>query len=107
MYGKSLPILFGLQFALPVCRVGFGCVVLSNLGVGLLFAHGSKHAERADEHEALQRHVQGYEGVGQVACAIGVDAEEVVAVQALSGSRGVHHILKLVLLQLLFQPFRV
>ena len=78
-------------------------VTLANLRVGLLLAYGTHDAEAADVDKAAQWHLQGNDGVDEVLRALGVDAAEVSLVQTLGNAGGMHHIVEVVTLQLLFQ----
>ena len=66
--------------------------------------YGAEDAERTDEDEPLERHVQLEQRLNEVLCAEGVGAEEVVAVDTLGSASGMHHILKLMATHLLYEP---
>ena len=91
------------QFAAPVFGIGLRGVALTDLFIGLLLPDGTKHAEAAHEDQSLQGHLYLQQSVHQILGALGVDAPEVLFVQTLRHTSGMHHVVEGFIFQLLFQ----
>ena len=98
-------VAFSLKLAPAVCGVGARNVVLAYVAVGLPLAHGSVNAQRADEHETPQGHLQRQKSVHQILRPQGVHPVEVIAVKALRHSCGMHHVVERVVSETFSQPF--
>ena len=99
----AVEVLLGVELALAVRRVGVRHVVLADVLVGLLLVYGAEDAERTEEHEALQRHLQLDERIDEVLCALGIHAAEVGLVETFSHASGMNDVVELVLAELCLQ----
>ena len=99
----AVEVLLGVELALAVRRVGARHVVLADVLVGLLLVYGAEDAERTEEHEALQRHLQLDERIDEVLCALGIHAAEVGLVETFGHAGGMNDVVELVLAELRLQ----
>ena len=99
----AVEVFLCVELALAVRRIWARRVVLADVLVGLLLMYGTEHAERAEEHEALQRHLQLDERIDEVLCALGVHTAEVGFVETFRHAGSVHDVVELVLTELRLQ----
>ena len=97
--------MFRSQLAPSVFRIWLGCVALTDLLVGLLLLDGSEDAEAADKDKAFQGHPHFEDSLCQILGSFGIDAMEVLFVQTLRHTGGMHHIVEVVSPELFYQLY--
>ena len=100
---NAVEVLLGVELALAVRRIWARRIVLADVLIGLLLMYSTEHAERAEEHEALQWHLQLDERIDEVLCALGVHTAEVGFVETLRHAGSVHDVVEFVLTELRLQ----
>ena len=88
------------QFALAVGSVGLRRVILAYRLVGPFLAYRTVDAQRTEVDETFEGHVQCEQGIHQVLRSFGVDAEEIVLVQAFGDACRMYHHVEAHLLEL-------